>query len=406
MIREFCHKLLLRRHFWRYATFSEVSELYVSRLMRMLAINISVTFMGVFLYQNGYSILFIIAFWGAFFLFKSFVALPAAAYAARFGPKHGILLSNLLYIPSIMAFALVPTYGLPLLAVAMVLQGLSVTLYDLCYLIDFSKVKSVEHAGKEIAVMNMFEKTAKGVSPFLGGLLAFMLGPQFIMWAAALLFLLSSIPLFKTAEPLETGQRLNFRRFPWRSAARVLIAEFAVGFDATTSGTVWALFVAVVVLGVGSTNEVYAELGVLVSISLFAALAVSYVFGKIIDKNQGGMLLKAGVVANSVVHLSRPFTMTSINAAAVNVANEAATTGYIMAYFKGLFDTADRIERRITFLGMTEVFLNLGCVVAAGAAYGMVLLLGDQAGLRNFFFIGAVIGLGILVSKFTVYRRG
>lgn len=405
MIRQFIHKLLLRRHFWRYATFSEVSELYASRLMRMLAINISVTFMGVFLYQNGYSILFILAFWGAFFLFKAAVAIPAAAYAARFGPKHGIFLSNILYIPSILAFSFVPTHGITVMMIAIFFQGMSVALYDLCYMIDFSKVKSVEHAGKQIAVMNMLEKGAKGVSPFLGGLLAFLAGPQVVMWVAALLFLLSSIPLFKTAEPMVVGRKLSFKGFPWRGAFRSIVAEVAIGFDAVSSGTVWALFVAVVILGVGTGNEVYAELGVLVSVSLFAALAVSYVFGKIIDNKRGGALLKAGVFANSLVHITRPFTVSPMNAASVNVANETATTAYMMPYLRGLFDTADLLEKRVAFLGLTEVALNIGAALAAAAVYGMVLLLGDVSGMRSFFFVAAIVGVGILVSKFRLYRK-
>ncbi|MDX2776479.1 MFS transporter [Streptomyces caniscabiei] len=405
MIRQLIHKLLRRRHFWRYATFSEVSELYASRLMRMLAINISVTFMGVFLYQNGYPVLFILAFWGAFFLFKAIVAIPAAAYAARFGPKHGIFLSNILYIPSILAFSFVPTHGISVMIIAIFFQGMSVALYDLCYMIDFSKVKSVEHAGKEIAIMNMLEKGAKGVSPFLGGLLAFAAGPQVVMWAAALLFLLSSIPLFKTAEPMAVGQKLSFKGLRWRGAFRSIAAEAVIGFDAVSSGTVWALFLAVAILGVGTGNEVYAELGVLVSVSLFAALAVSYVFGKVIDNRRGGVLLRAGVLANSVVHLARPFTGSPIHAASVNVANETATTAYMMPYIRGLFDTADILGKRVAFLGLTEVALNIGAAAAAFTACGLVAMLGDHAGMRGLFFVAAVVGLGILVSKFQLYRK-
>lgn len=405
MIPNFIRRILERRHFWRYATFSEVAELYASRLMRMLAINISVTFMGVFLYQNGYSLVFILGFWAAFFLFKAIVAIPAAAYAARFGPKHGILLSNLLYIPSMIAFTFVPEYGIPAMAVAIFFQGLSVPLYDLCYMIDFSKVKSVEHAGKEIATMNMIEKVAKGVSPFLGGLLAFVAGPQAVMWSAALLFLLASLPLFKTAEPIEVGHRLSFRDFPWKGARNVLVAEVAVGFDAVSSGTVWSIFVAIAILGIGAGNEVYAELGVLVSVALFAALAVSYVFGKVVDSRRGGQLLAAGVIANSIVHLTRPFTASPVNAAAINVANETATTAYMMPYIRGLFDTADILGKRVAFLGVTEAALNVGCTIAALIALAFAATMGEIDGIRLFFFVAAIAGLGILLSRFRLYKK-
>ena len=84
-------------------------------------------------------------------------------------------------------FAFVPEWGLPAIVVAGAMQGLSAALYDLCHMIDFSKVKSVDHAGKEIAYMNIVEKIATGLSPLIGGMLAFVAGPQTTMLAAGLL---------------------------------------------------------------------------------------------------------------------------------------------------------------------------------------------------------------------------
>src|SRR5215216_3633794 len=112
MLKQLIHRIMQRRHFWRYATFSEIAELYTSRMLRMLAINISAAFMSIFLYQNGYSIQFIAGYWGLYFLYKTIISLPVAKYAAMFGPKHGILLSNLLYIPSMIIFTCVPEWGI------------------------------------------------------------------------------------------------------------------------------------------------------------------------------------------------------------------------------------------------------------------------------------------------------
>ena len=136
MIQRFIHGLLLRRHFWRHATFSEIAELYASRLLRMLAINIAASFMSIYLYQQGYSVVFIVLFWAAFFLFKALMSIPSAAVAAWIGPKHAILLSNILFIPSMVAFALLPQYGAWLLIVVGVFQGFSSAMYAIAYNID------------------------------------------------------------------------------------------------------------------------------------------------------------------------------------------------------------------------------------------------------------------------------
>lgn len=404
MLQQLIHKLLLRRHFWRHATFSEVAELYASRMLRTLAISISSVLMSVYLYQNGYAVQFIAGYWALYYFLKIFMAFPAAKYVARFGPKHAILVSNLLYIPAMIIFTTVPEWGLPAIIVSGLLQGVSATLYELGYLTDFSKVKSVDHAGKELAYMNIIDKVTRGLSPLLGGLLAFVAGPEAAMWAAAALFAVAAVPLFQTAELARSHYGLQFRGFPWRTTWRSMVAETGVGFDVVASGTVWSLLVAITILGVAS-DRVYAELGALLSVVILAALAASYVYGKLIDKRRGGELLRYSVIADSLIHATRPFVTTVGVTVGTNIANEVATTGYAMAFTRGLFDTADRSGHRITYLACIEVMANFGAALASGIFMLSVMLYGDVQGMKYFFFAAAIVVLIIATPKFTLYRK-
>lgn len=404
MIKTIIHRILLRRHFWRHATFSEVAELYASSMMRRLAINISAAFMSVFLLQNGYSILFIAGYWGLYYFLKIFMAFPSAIYASKFGPKHGILISNLLYIPAMILFTLVPEWGLVAIIASGLLQGASATMYNICYYINFSKIKSVEHAGKEIAYMNIVEKIATGLSPLIGGLLAFVAGPEASMWAAAALFAVAALPLLQTSEPPKSRQKLVFRGFPWQMTWRSLVAETGVGFDVVASGIVWSLLVAVAIIGTGS-NEVYAKLGGLLSIVLLAAIVSSYMYGRLIDRRRGGDLMRISVIGNALIHLTRPFTGSIGAVLATNAANEVATTGYAMAFTRGMFDTADLSGHRITYLACIEVMANLGAALAGVALMVCVMLFGDIDGMRSFFFVAAAVVLVIATPKFRLYRK-
>jgi len=405
MLHKILHRILVRRHFWRYATFSEVSELYASRMLRMLALNIAASFMSIFLYQQGFGIPFIALFWGMFFLFKTIIALPAAALAARIGAKHGILLSNLMYIPSMIVFALVPLYGPWLLAIVVILQGTSAALYSISYSTDFSKVKSVLHAGKEIAYMNIVEKLTAGLSPLVGGLLAFAFGPQAVLIVAAVLFSLAAAPLLRTGEQEQPHQKLNFKGFPWHLIRPNIPAQIAIGFDVFTSGTVWSLFVAVFILGIGATNEVYAQNGALISVVVFAALGASYAYGKLIDKKRGRDLLRIASIGNALTHVMRAFTGTPVVVAGLNIANEAATTGYTMAYTRGLFDNADLSGQRVTYLGLVEAQANFGAAIAGFLLFFLASWLGDQSSIHLFFFIAAAVVLLITTAKFPLYRK-
>jgi MFS family permease len=404
MIQAIIHSLLKRRHFWRYATFSEIAELYASRTIRIFALRLVAMFISVYLYQEGYSLMFLAIFWAAFFAIKVPFYFPAGLIAARIGPKHGILISNLISAFSMTLLPYVPQFGILPLAAWCVLQGFSNSLYDLCYMIDFSKVKNIEHAGKEIGYMNILEKIATSASPIAGGALALWFGPETVMVVSAVLFLLAALPLFQTGEQVRTHQKLEFRAFPWRSTWRGLVANTAIGFDVFASGTVWTLFMVVIVFA-GSGNDVYVKVGAVSSVALIAALLASYAFGKIIDRRQGRSLLRASVVFNSFVHVFRPFIGSPVGIVAANITNEAATTGYSMAFTRGMFDTADMSGRRIVYLMFMGMVLNLG--TACGALLLALILMsfdGDIA-LKLFFFVTSFVTLLIGIPAFKLYRK-
>jgi MFS family permease len=406
MVQKFFHSLLERRHFWRYATFNEVAELYVSRMLRMAAMYMAGTFMSIYLYQLGYSIVTIGFFWSAFFIFKAIIALPVARFIAWVGPKHAILISNLLYIPSMIAFALLPQFGVWLLFISLFFQAISATMYSIAYFIDFSKVKSIEHAGKEIAYMNIFEKITTGLSPLIGGFIAFIFGPQVVIIIAAILFACAAAPLLKSGEQVRTNQKLSFRGFPWHLLRGHALAQFAAGFDVFTSGTAWTLYVSVMILGLtAGNNDVYAITGMLVSVVLIVAIVASYTYGRLIDKRRGADLMKAGAIANAVTHLIRPFIVSPVSVAGLNAANELATTGYSLPYTRAVFDNADISGARVTYLGVVEVLSNFGAGVAACFLGLIALVSTEDFALKSLFFVTGAVVLFVLTARFPLYKK-
>lgn len=405
MIQRIFHRLFAGRHFWRTASFSEIAELYASRMLRMLALTMASAFLSIYLYQNGYSIQFIALFWVAYYIFAAIMAIPLTMLTAWIGPKHGIMWSNILFIPSMIAFSLLPVLGPWVLALVVLFQGTSSALYTICFHVDFSKVKSSEHAGKELAYMNIIEKITTGLSPLIGGLLAYFLGPQVVLVIAAIIFLLAALPLLHTNEPTLRRQRLQWKGFPWHLVRHTALSRYAIGFDIFTSGTVWWLFTAIAVIGIQASNEVYAANGLLLSAILFAALAASFAYGKLIDRRKGRELLQLGVLFNSLTHFVRPFINTPAGVAGLNVANEAATTGYVMAYNRGFFDSADVSGHRILFVGLNEV---IACLGAATGAFVLALILqfvGEVRAMEYQFIITAGVVLLILTARFPLYRK-
>lgn len=409
MIKSFLYKVLQRRHFWRYATFSEIAELYASRTIRVIALNIVSGFTSVYLYEEGYSLSFIMFFWLIFYLFKIPASLVSAFFVARFGPKHGILLSNLLYVPALTALGFLPT--LKSNSLEMVSIGLwgffmlfSAALYKLSYVVDFSKVKNSDHVGKELAFMNILEKISIGVSPIIGGLIALWFGLQSVIWLAAVLFIFSALPLLRSVEPIETHQKLSFKGFPWRPNISNLFAQTGVGFDVVTTGTIWHLFIVVVIFP-GNGWDIYVKLGFLSSVTIVTALAASYIYGKLIDNDRGGRLLIIGVITNAAVHIMRPFANTPASIVGTNISNEIATTGYNMAFMRGVFDAADLSGHRIIYLCIGDAIASLGAAFACLAFIICNNLLGDVNGFNPFFVVAAIFVLIIGTAKFDMYKK-
>lgn len=406
MIQKFFHNLLLRRHFWRYATLSEVSEIYISRVLRMAAFHVMGAFVAIYLYQAGYSIAAIGFIWAIFYFFKAIVALPLTKFIAWIGPKHATLISNLLFIPAMVSFALLSELGPWLIIPTFALQGLSTAMYAMAHAINFSKVKSIEHAGKEIAYLNIFEKITTGVSPIIGGFIAFIWGPEATMIVAAVLFAFAAAPLLATGEQVRTNQKLVFRGFPWKLFFKQSVAQFSLGFDVFTSGTAWSLYVAVVILGVSSEgNGVYAVIGVLTSVVLVVAVIASYTYGKIIDKRRGGELMKAGVIGSAITHLLRPFIASPVTVAGLNAGHELAATAYALPYTRAIYDNADISGARITYIGIAEVVANIGAGAGALLVGVLAMATTGEFALKSLFFVAAAMVLLILTARFPLYKK-
>ncbi len=404
MIQQLIHRFLKRRHFWRYASFSEVAELYASRMMTMFAFRFVMAFGSVYLYKLGYEVTEIALFWALYYGVKTVAAGPIALLIARIGPKHGLLVANLLFAVGLACLMVAPVFGSTAILAWCFIQGFAGTLNNVCYLTDFSKVKHSKHAGKEIGYMNIVEKVAAGSSPLIGGVVASLFGPSWAFFLSITLFMLSAVPLFRTAEPVRTHQKISLRGFPWRRTWRSIRANTGFGVDVVASGVAWNLFISVAIFA-SDGDELYAKIGFFTSISLVVALAASYVFGRLVDHRQGLLLLRSSVIVNSLLHLLRPTVSSSTGIILTNAANEAAYTGYTLAFTRGEFDLADTPGYRIVYLSLMEVAGNAGATIAALVIASFAAIYGSIEGLSIFYVFAAFVTLLMAAPRFPLYKR-
>lgn len=398
MLHRIISFIFRRRHYWRQASFSEVAELYVSRLMTVFAINIVSLFMAIYLFKLGYSIAFIALFYGCMYTVKVPLMIVFARYVAYFGPKHGVLLANLIRIPSLIAMLMVPQYGFTALVIFGLFQAASAGIYNLSYGVDFSKVRHAAHTGKELGVMSQIEQTAKVLAPIIGGIIATLCGPAMAVGIASILFIMAAAPLFRTIEPVAVRSKIVYAGFPWRLTWRSFVTSAGAGHDFIVSGIAWTLFIATTVLATVG-GGIYASLGALASVGAFISMVAAWFFGKVVDRKQGDALFTAGVISNTFIHLFRPFALSPSSVLGVSMTNETATSAYVLPWTRATFELADISGHRIAYfmlLGMSE---NLGAAIGCFALAGIIWLFGIHPGLQMFFVVGAAVELTMLAAR-------
>ena len=168
--------------------------------------------------------------------------------------------------------------------------------------------------------------------------------------------------------------------------------------DFVVSCSVWALFVTLFVFS-GLEDTIYLALGGLASLGVLVSIITAWVFGQLVDRHKGGVLLTLGVFANTITHLFRPFISTPASVMGISIANETATSAYTLPFTRVVFDVADSSGFRITYIMFSEMML------AAGAALCCLLLalflqfFDDKTAMAALFIFAAFYELIMLLSR-------
>lgn len=395
MVKQIIRNMLLRRHFWRDVGFDELTELYVSNMLRVFAISVLMVFVPFYLYQHNYSVSEVFATFGSFFAARMVCDICAAYSVARFGPKHTMILSNVMQIISAALFLSVPQYHWPFWLLGS-LYGASASLFFVAFHVEFSKIKHAAHTGKELGSMQVFEKVAAILGPIIGGIAGTAFGSPYIFAVASIVLMLSLWPLLRSAEPVRTHQRLRFSELPLYRIKRDVMAYAALGVENTICINLWPLYLSLFALG----GNVYAKLGALTSAAVVISVIAAHVIGRLIDRGNARFVLRVSVILNATVYIFRPFVHSLWAAFGTNVVNEIVTTGYRLPFLKGVYNAADDLPGlRIVYISSLECISS----IVKGTIWFIFSILSLAVNVRVVIVIGFCIA-GI-ASMFIMSER-
>jgi len=401
MVKKFIVKLLAMRHPWRIIGFDELSELYTSTMLRSMGLSVIGIFVPIYLYKLGYELPTIFIFMGITYFSRMVFDVISGYIVARFGPKHTMLLSNISQVAALALVLTLTQLDTPLWIIATI-WGASLSMFFISYHVDFSKIMHQEHGGKELGYMTTLERIGAALGPLVGGGIATLVGPEYTIVVAMVLLMAATAPLFLTAEPTTTHQRIQFRGLPIRKLKRDAVSFFAVGIDNSLSAGLWPLFIAVTIL----TVNTYAGVGFVTSVGIVAAVLAAMFIGKVIDQQKGGTLFRWSAWTNGLLHLIRPFIATFSGVLMVNVVNEVVSTGYRLPYMKAFYARADDLPGfRIMYIIVIEVFGDLGKVLVWTFLSILCLFIDPIAAMMWTFGVMGLTTLLMLTQNFPVLSR-
>lgn len=284
MFRDFYHK------YFANGLTQQLKELFWSTAILDFAASAVGIFEPIYLYTLGFSVPQIILFFIAVYAFYFFLAPLGGKIARGRGYEHSILFSSpflILYYLSLFAIPYHPFF----IASAVIALSLQKMLYWPGYHADFARFGTDGARGREVSNLVALDSVAAILGPAFGGLIIAAVGFKPLFVIAAILILLSNIPLLITPEKFEPtpfSYKDAMKRLVKPENRRRFFAYLGCG-EEHLAVYLWPVFIFLII-------KEYVAIGFLISASILATTILTLYIGRLTDKTSGRGVLRVGVV--------------------------------------------------------------------------------------------------------------
>ena len=273
-------------HYFSYKSNREIKEIFWMAVLNGLAIAMALIFEPIFLYQSGFRAVSIMWYYVQVYCWYLVLLMFGAKFATKFGFKRAILISNLIY----------PIYWLVLYHVRshigfFALAPFLFALQKCFFWPAFNSLAALDSVarqrGRQMGLVFGIGQIAAMIGPLIAGWISQKLGFEVLFAMTSCLIVLSSVPLFRSAE-IYPGSEFSI----WKLVAfarrnkRNIIGYWGYAEDLMLM-SLWPLLTFIVVkgyLGVGFINTFA---------SIVAAVLMLYI-GRAADQTEKPKLIEAG----------------------------------------------------------------------------------------------------------------
>ncbi len=386
-----CHHR--RIHLFHYILNRELSELYLSNIIRAFAISLIGLFIPLYFLKLGYDISFVLLFYFGIYLLYSLFLPFFGILVKKIGVKHSMLISlPFLLLTYISLYYFEKNFNLIYLAILS--NVICIGLYWVAFHLDFSKYSKDRYRGRELGFLNIANTGVMAAAPFLGGIILNYLNYRTLFLIVIFLLICSSYPLFLSREIYEKRE-FTLKGFFTHSFEKTKIPEFLAfsgeGVGSVIEGLLWPVFIFQLVKN-------YAILGGITSLAIFLTIAFTYFWGILTDKEANNRLIKTGVLTN---FFSWPLKMTIISpftAFLVDLYSKLTNSAIALPFNALVYKKAKKAPHMLGYVVFKEFAFNFPRALVFFLLY-FIFTKSVILGFISAFSIAAIFSLFILFLK-------
>jgi MFS family permease len=334
----------------------ELNELYISVVIRKIAIGMIGIFEPIYLFlyfDNSFSKT--IFYFAIISLFYAIFAPLGGKALERFGLKHSITLSlPFLFFYYLILFQIHVASWFLILAV---LFGLSARLlFWPAYHTDFVRSSDRDRRGRQYSFAVALNYLGGVVGPAVGGFIIMMYGFDTLFIAVLFILLSSAVPLFFTSDFKEhyrdSYEKSFYYLFSLKHLKRTMVF-FGAGVETAVNLFVWPIFLFVLAIN-------FSSIGVLTSGTVILGILFSLLMGKITDKSRRHLLIKRFSPLFSFVLILKFFSKGALSAfffqGVYIIAYNLIYIPYSSIFYDDAEDKGRDVERYVIYREMAHNF--------------------------------------------------
>ncbi|MFC1663259.1 MFS transporter [Patescibacteria group bacterium] len=362
--------------------------LYVTRLSQSVTLDMMFLYGPIFLFVlYGNSLKIVLLYYTFSFLAYGLTLPLGAKIMSKVGMRTSMIIATLfltLWMVGFYFFEADPKlfYFLTILSITIFRS-----LFWVPYHTEIAEFTDRWNRGKEVALLRAVMSVLRIGTPITAGFIIIRFGYDAMFVVAAIIALLSIVPMIFMKEKKEEftyGYFETFRKLFARSKKNLLFSHMALGAEGMFEVVVWPIFIFIIldasILNVGAVS----------SLVVFALVIIQLIMGSFSDKYSKTKLMRLGTIFLATGWIFRSLVQNApqifMAKTYYNFGTAIFQTPYIALYYERAADNGHYVDE---YTVLREISLNIGRVIVLLS----IIVITHYFSISSAFFVAAISAL-------------